>query len=96
MMCEAYKTFTFTWERTAECHPDIAHLFNNGQHPGLVVVVTVGANAEVDFVWVRIRLVGRSELENAVGTGERVSLINCGVLPIGWSQGHTIPRFYGP
>ena len=52
---------------------DIAHLFNNRQHPRLVVIVAVSPDAEVDLVWIGIRLVGRGELENAVA--KRVSLL---------------------
>jgi hypothetical protein len=50
------------------------HLLHDGQHPRLVVVVAVGPDAEVDLLWVGIRLVGRSKLEDAVAARERASL----------------------
>jgi hypothetical protein len=58
----------FAWVKRLRDIQDIAHLFDNGQHPRLVVVVTVGPDAEVDLLRKGICLVGRGELENAVAT----------------------------
>ena len=53
-------THTHTHTRT--------HLFNNRQYPRLVVVVTIGAYAEIDLLWEGICLVSCSKLENAITT----------------------------
>ena len=44
------------------------HLFNDGEYPRLVVVVTIGADAKIDLLWEGICLVGCSKLENAIPT----------------------------
>lgn len=44
------------------------HLFNDREYPRLVVVVTIGADAEVDLLWEGICLVGCGKLENAIAT----------------------------
>lgn len=41
------------------------YLFHDREHPGLVVVVAVGPNAQVHLVGKRVCLVGRGELEDA-------------------------------
>jgi hypothetical protein len=52
----------------------LAHLFDDREYPRLAIIVTVGADAEIDFLWEGICLVGCGELENAIVTGEVVSL----------------------
>jgi hypothetical protein len=44
---------------------EIACLFNNWEHPRLVVIVTVSTNAKIHFLRERIRLVSRCQLEDA-------------------------------
>lgn len=41
------------------------HLLDDGEHPGLAIVVAVRADTEVDLVRVGISLVGSGQLEDA-------------------------------
>jgi hypothetical protein len=52
----------------------LAHLFDDREYPRLAIVVTVGADPEIDLLWEGICLVGCGELENAVATGKGASL----------------------
>lgn len=44
------------------------HLFNDREYPRLAVVVTIGADAEIDLLWEGVCLVGCGKLENAIAT----------------------------
>lgn len=50
---------------TAAMQRGVAHLLDDGQDPGFVVVITVSTHTEVDLLRVCVRLVCRGELENA-------------------------------
>jgi hypothetical protein len=51
-----------------ERHCIHTHLFNDREYPRLVVVVTIGADAEIDLLWEGICLVGCGKLENTIAT----------------------------
>ena len=73
----------------------LAHLFDDREYPRLAVVVTVGADSEIDLLWERICLVGCCELENAIVMDEVGYFAWCGVgagTPIRGSQWYDIPR----
>lgn len=75
------------------------HLFDDREYPRLVVVVPIGADAEIDLLGKGIRLIGCGKLENAYRHGVRVlRLVWCRWdqgLPIRGSQWYDIPRFCG-
>lgn len=55
--------------------PYLTHLFNNGEHPGFIVVVPIGPDTQVYFFLEGVRFVRGGKLEDTVWGGRRV--ISC-------------------
>lgn len=74
------------------------NLFHNRQDPGLVVIIPISANTQIDLLLKCICLVCSGQLEDAVWSVIFVSAYASKIkprvdLPIGRGEGHLLPNF---